>query len=113
HDEDPRKVRWHETTHPKLVAHKGLMNTASLRLATAEDDAIENDFGRWQACHLQQRETMDDRLGHILMTTNWGGAHMDLKDERFFCILNREMPRQAKEDGFDAWGGMEEKGEEC
>ncbi|KAI4616853.1 hypothetical protein J4E83_006434 [Alternaria metachromatica] len=101
-DADPRNVRWEATTHPKLVAHRGGANTASLRLAKAADDNIENDLGIWQACHLQQIGVMDNHLAQKLLNTNWGDAHMDLPDGRFQEQLEKHMPKQARQDGFTA-----------
>ncbi|KAI4936813.1 uncharacterized protein J4E92_001538 [Alternaria infectoria] len=98
---DPRDVRW-EGYHPKLVAHRGGANTASLRLAKAADDNIENDLGIWQACHLQQIGVMDNGLAQGLLNTNWGNAHMDLPDGRFQEQLEKYMPKQARQDGFTA-----------
>ncbi|KAI4714625.1 hypothetical protein J4E89_000306 [Alternaria sp. Ai002NY15] len=100
-DADPRDVRW-EGYHPKLVAHRGGTNTASLRLAKAADDNIENDLGIWQACHLQQIGVMDNGIAQGLLNTNWGNAHMDLPDGRFQEQLEKYMPKQARQDGFTA-----------
>lgn len=102
-DADPREVRWEGDTHPKLVAHHGGARTGSLRLAKGDDDNIENDFGRWFTCHLQSREKMNDWIGHKLMTTDFGSAHIDLTDEKFPEVLEKYMPKQARADGFDAW----------
>ena len=85
-----------------MVAHRGGANTASLRLAKAADDDIENDLEIWQACHLQQIGVMDNGLAQKLLNTNWGNAHMDLPDSRFQEQLEKYMPKQARQDGFTA-----------
>lgn len=93
-----------EGTHPKIVAHHGTANTGSLRLAEADDDNIENDLGQWFKAFLLSRETMNDGLGHKLMTTDWGSAHMDTMDERFGSALDSAMPWDARHnEGFDPW----------
>ncbi|RYP80179.1 hypothetical protein DL769_002592 [Monosporascus sp. CRB-8-3] len=93
-----------EGTHPKLVAHHGSSNTASLRLAKEDDDDIENALGHWFTGHLVSRETMDDGLGHKLMITDWGDAHIDLNDQRFGKALDSAMPWDARNnEGFDPW----------
>ena len=96
-------MRW-EGNHPKLVSHRGGVNTASLRLAEAHDDNIENDLGIWAACHLQQVGVMNNNLAQKLLGTNWGSAIMDLADGRFQEKLEKYMPQQARQDGFTARG---------
>jgi len=83
-----------------LVAHRGGANTASLRLAKAADDNIENDLRIWQACRLQQIGGMDNGLAQKLLNTNWGDAHMDLLDGRFQERLEKYIPKQARQDSF-------------
>jgi hypothetical protein len=94
-------VLW-EGNHPKLVAHHGTAMTGSLRLATDSDKKAENVLGKWVACPLQQRDHMKMSVWNKLVGTNWGGAHMDLKDERFVDMLNKYMPKKAREEGFTA-----------
>ncbi|KAH6875227.1 necrosis inducing protein-domain-containing protein [Alternaria rosae] len=100
-DADPRNVR-SEGNHSKLVAHYDTGNTASLRLAKAADDKIQNALGRWQACHLQQIDVMNNTLASRLLKTNWGSAHMDLPDGRFQERLEKYMPKQARQNFFTA-----------
>ena len=64
------KVRF-QGTHPKLFAHRGGVRTASLGLAKASDDKIENHLGKWFTGHLISVERMEPGLRSALADKDW------------------------------------------
>jgi hypothetical protein len=90
-------------THVKLVYHHGAANSASLRLAEADDDdKIESGVGDWFRAYLISKETTNARLWNTLAYNNWGSAHPDFADPRFGDMLVKYMPEQARSEGYDA-----------
>lgn len=74
--------------------------TGSLRRAKGSDKKPENVLGTWVTSPLQEYTYVDDKVWAALVGTDWGNAHMDLKDGRFQDMLKLYMPKKAREEGF-------------
>ncbi|KAK3988711.1 necrosis inducing protein [Cladorrhinum sp. PSN332] len=95
-------VEW-EGDHPKIVYHRGGGLSHSFRKAK-KGEAPENETGKWHQAPLISLERMDCGFNRNLLNHNWGGAHPDLRRDRFGNALNRACPADAKNnEGFDPY----------
>lgn len=96
-------LRW-EGNHPKIVYHLGAKGTHSFRRATASDDNVENETGKWHQAPLLSLEMLPCDLNRKLLNHNWGSAHPDLTRDRFGRALDMAMPSDARyNEHFDPW----------
>lgn len=85
-DYDTRKasdVRWHDSTHPKVVYHKDEPSTHCFRFAVAKDDKIENHTGKWffgaVVSWNQWIKVAPYSVRDKLVKANFGSAHIGIE----------------------------------
>jgi hypothetical protein len=77
----PNAIEW-EGNHPKFVVHRDRGTTHAFRRSD-QNEAPENETGKWFRASLVSVEKMDGALKDAMLGHNWDHAHPDLLDGRF------------------------------
>ncbi|KAL2212719.1 NPP1-domain-containing protein [Sarocladium strictum] len=90
-------VRMHKAikgSHPKVVYHKDGTFTHDFRLANADDDAVENDFGHWNIDWLLSVWQLNVAIRDKLAGNDWGKAWYELSDWSFAGVIEKSRPSE-------------------
>jgi hypothetical protein len=89
---DARRALRFAGNHPKIVYHKDGGSTHFFRNANASDDKIENVTGHWFSPSIVGWYGYPKGFRDRLMKGNFGGAILQITDDRFGNALKAAMP---------------------
>ena len=91
------QIHW-DGTHPKIVYHKGGINTHSFRFGVLKDSKIQNDVGDWFYGDLVSWDGFPSKaIRDKLSEADFGSANFALIDSRFLGHLKKSRGNEAPE----------------